>query len=215
VNQKSNFRLIALSMALMVTGSFMLCDLGLQIAPLTKFFIVFFVSIITFQSIPVGLLFTRKAKNGLTKRQRVSTAEQLSSNGITDMKTRKILIADRDKAAREELADFFENSHYEVETTASAAYAIAKIVQKKEPIVILGDSFEEEIASVDVIALMRKSNKNLRIILVSADSSQENLRLIREEGIFYHALKQHNQEDNEELRFVVESAFEPFQPAMN
>ena len=131
------------------------------------------------------------------------------------MKARKILIADRDNAARQQLAEFFENSHYVVETTASAAYAIAKIVQKNEPIVILGDSFEEKIASADVIALMRKCNKNLRIILVSDDSSLETLRRMREDGIFYHALKPHNQEDHEELRSVVEYAVEGFQPAMS
>ncbi|MDX2481283.1 MAG: response regulator [Desulfuromusa sp.] len=215
MNQKSNFRLIALSMTLMVTGSFMLCDLGLQIAPLTKFFLVFFVAIIVFQSIPAGLLFASKVKNLLAKRRLVSTGGPLNRNGSPDMKTRKILIADRDKTARKELAGFFENSHYEVETTASAAYAIAKIIQKNEPIVILGDSFEEKIASVDVIALMRKCNKNLRIILVSDDSSMETLRRIREEGIFYHALRPHNQEDNEELGSVVECAFETFQPELS
>jgi DNA-binding NtrC family response regulator len=129
------------------------------------------------------------------------------------MKVRKILIADRDMKARKEMAVFFENSHFEVETTASAAYAIAKIVQKQEPIVILGDSFEEKIASVDVIALMRKCNKNLRIILVSDDSSLETLKRIREDGIFYHALRPHSLEDNEELRSVVECAAEGFNPA--
>ncbi len=126
------------------------------------------------------------------------------------MKARKILIADKDSVARQQLADFFENSHYEVETTASAAYAIAKIVQKNEPIVILGDSFEEKIASVDVIALMRKCNKNLRIILVSDDSSLETLRQMREDGIFFHALKPHNQEDNEEIRSAVECAVQAY-----
>ena len=131
------------------------------------------------------------------------------------MKARKILIADRDVTARKKMAEFFENSHFEVETTASAAYAIAKIVQKQEPIVILGDSFEEKIASVDVIALMRKCNKNLRIILVSDDSSLETLRRVREDGIFYHALKPHSLEDNEELRSVVECAVEGFQPAIS
>ncbi len=129
------------------------------------------------------------------------------------MKARKILIADRDATARKEMAEFFKNSHFDVETTASAAYAIAKIVQKQEPIVILGDSFEEKIASVDVIALMRKCNKNLRIILVSDDSSLETLRRIREDGIFYHALKPHSLEDNEELRSVVECAVEGFHSA--
>lgn len=130
------------------------------------------------------------------------------------MKARKLLIADGDSVARKQMAEFFENSHFEVETTASAAYAIAKIVQKHDPLVILGDSFEEKIASVDVIALMRKCNKNLRIILVSDDSSLETLRRIREDGIFYHALKPHSQEDNEELRSAVECAVENYHPAM-
>ena len=131
------------------------------------------------------------------------------------MKARKILIADRNDEARKQMATFFENSHFEVETTASAAYAIAKIVQKHEPIVILGDSFEEKIASVDVIALMRKCNKDLRIILVSDDSSLETLRRVREDGIFYHALRPHNQQDNEELRSAVECAVDGFQPVMS
>ncbi|MDA3902299.1 MAG: response regulator [Desulfuromusa sp.] len=214
MDQKNSFRLIALSMALMITGSFMLCDLGLQIAPLTKFFIVFFVAIIVLQSMPAGFLCAMKVKSVLAERRVISTRKRLISDGVTDMKMRKILIADRDKSARRELADFFENSHYEVETTASAAYAIAKIVQKNEPIVILGDSFEEKIASVDVIALMRKCNKNLQIILVSDDSSLETLRRIRQDGIFYHALRPHNQEDNEELRSVVECAVKDFHPSM-
>jgi DNA-binding NtrC family response regulator len=131
------------------------------------------------------------------------------------MYARKILIADRDVAARRKMAEFFENSNYEVETTGSAAYAIAKIVKRQEPIVILGDAFEEKIASVDVIALMRKCNRNLRIILVSDDSSLETLRRVREDGIFYHALKPHNQEDNEELRSVVEYAVGGVQPAVS
>lgn len=128
------------------------------------------------------------------------------------MKARKLLIADGDSAARKEMAAFFENSHFDVETTPSAAYAIAKIVQKNEPLVILGDSFEEKIAPADVIALMRKCNKNLRIILISDDSSLETLRRIREDGIFYHALKPHSEEDNAELLDVVECAVECFQP---
>lgn len=122
------------------------------------------------------------------------------------MYARKVLIVNRDAAARKQMADFFKNSNYDVETTDSAAYAIAHIVRKHQPIVILGDTFEEEISSVDVIALMRKCNKNLRIILVSDDSSLETLRRIREDGIFYHALKPLSQEDNEELMSVVECA---------
>jgi len=131
------------------------------------------------------------------------------------MKARKIMIADRDQTARKKMAEYFENSHYDVETTASAAYAIAQIVKKKQPLVILGDSFEEKIAPADVIALMRKCNKDLRIILVSDDSSLETLRRMRADGIFYHALKPHSMEDNEELRSAVESACGELQPILS
>jgi DNA-binding NtrC family response regulator len=131
------------------------------------------------------------------------------------MYARKVMIVDRDVSTQKKMAAFFEKSNYEVTTTASAAYAIAQIVKKNQPIVILGDSFEEKIAAVDVIALMRRCNKDLRIILVSDDSSLETLRRIREDGIFYHALKPVNQEDNEELISVVECALGSAQLIVN
>ncbi len=212
MKRKNIYRLIAILMALAVAGTFMFCDFGLEVSQLTKFFVIFFGAIIGLQSGPAALLFVGMIK-GVSDRGLRSTEKPLARNGVNKMKARKLLIADGDAKARRQMADFFENSHYEVETTASAAYAIAKIVQNHEPLVILGDSFEEKIASVDVIALMRKCNKNLRIILVSDDSSLETLRRIREDGIFYHALKPHSLEDNEELRSVVECAVEGFQPA--
>lgn len=131
------------------------------------------------------------------------------------MYARKVMIVDRDVSTQKKMAEFFKKSNYEVITTDSAAYAIAQIVRKNQPIVILGDSFEEQISAVDVIALMRRCNKNLRIILVSDDSSLETLRRIREDGIFYHALKPVNQEDNEELMSVVECALSGAQLIVN
>ncbi len=208
MNRKNIYKATAIIGALAIAGVFVINDLGLGLSPLTKFFVIFFGGVIGLQSIPATLSFVRIAKE-------TPTSNPLTRNGVANMKARKILIADRNEKARKEMATFFENSHFEVETTASAAYAIAKIVQKNEPIVILGDSFEEKIAAGDVIALMRKCNKNLRIILVSDDSSLETLRRVREDGIFYHALRPHNQQDNEELRSAVECAVEDFQPAMS
>lgn len=122
------------------------------------------------------------------------------------MKARKILIVDKDPKARKKLAEFFQESNYQVDTTGSAAYVVAHIVQKNQPIVLLGSKFEEKISAADVISLLRECNKKLSIILISDENSPEMLRRIREEGIFYHALKPHNREDNEELRSVVECA---------
>ena len=206
MNRQSIYRVMAIVMALTVAGIFMLGDLGLGLTPLTKFFVLFTGLIIGMQSIPALIGMLKSART----RELSLMRKPLIRNGEKHMKARKILIADKDSAVRKELAEYFENSHFEVETTASAAYAIAKIVQKHEPIVILGDSFEEKIASVDVIALMRKCNKDLRIILVSDDSSLETLKRIREDGIFFHALKPHSQEDNEELRSAVECAVQAY-----
>ena len=122
------------------------------------------------------------------------------------MKARKILIVDKDPTARQQLADFFQESNYQVETSASAAYLVAHIIQKHQPIVLLGTTFEEKISTADVISLLRECNKNLSIILISDEKSPEMLRRIREEGVFYHALKPQSREDNEELRSVVECA---------
>ena len=122
------------------------------------------------------------------------------------MKARKILIVDKDPKARQQLADFFQESNYQVDTSGSAAYLVAHIIQKHQPIVLLGSSFEEKISAAEVVSLLRECNKNLNIILISDENSPEMLRRVREKGIFYHALKPHSREDNEELRSVVECA---------
>ncbi len=123
------------------------------------------------------------------------------------MNGRKILIADKDPAARQELADFFRGSNYQIETTGSAAYVLSRILQKQNPIVLLGSTFDETISTAELIALLKRSNQQLRIILVSDANSPEALRKVREEGIFYHALRPVDQQDSEELRSAVDSAF--------
>lgn len=122
------------------------------------------------------------------------------------MKARRILIVDKDPTARQQLADFFQESNYQVDSSGSAAYLVAHIVQKNQPVILLGSKFEEKISPGEVIALLRGCNKNLNIILISDENSPEMLRRVREEGIFYHALKPQSVEDREELRSVVECA---------
>lgn len=119
------------------------------------------------------------------------------------MRARKLLIVDGNNNTREKMANYFEDSYYDVETTPSAAYAIAKLVQGNKPLVIVGDSFEEIISAQDVIALMRRANKDLKIILVSDNSSLEALTKIHQEGILFHSLKPTNQTDINELLEVV------------
>jgi DNA-binding NtrC family response regulator len=125
---------------------------------------------------------------------------------MTMMNTRKILIVDKDPQARQQLADFFLESNYQVETSGSAAYLVAHIIQRHQPIILLGSHYEERISAAEVVSLLRGINRDLSIILISDEKSPEMLRRIREKGIFYHALRPTNAEDNEELRSVVDCA---------
>ncbi len=72
--------------------------------------------------------------------------------------------------------------------------------------VLLGSEVDEMPAS-ELIPLLKKCNKKVEIILVSGESSLPQMRKVRSEGIFYHALKSDNSpEDNEEIRQAVHSA---------
>ena len=206
-------KLLLVLMASIVAGLFMLCDLGLGITPLTKFFVIFFGAIIGLQSGPAAFQFIGMIKGEAAN----GAARELLHDGgeAPSIKARKVLIADKDSVNRKQLAELFENSHYDIETTASAAYAIAKIVQKNEPIVILGDSFEEKIASEEVVALMRKWNKSLQIIRVSDDSSFDSLRRMQEDGAFPHAFKPQCEEEKVESRLTVKRDAKAFHPAMS
>ena len=118
----------------------------------------------------------------------------------------QILIVDDNRKDREKLKVMFECVNYDVNITSSAAYAIARIVQGNRPIVIIGESFEEEIEPSMIVALMKKCSVDLKIILISDTSSLDDLTKLRKEGIFYHSLKPVTEEDNEEIKLAVQYA---------
>jgi len=121
------------------------------------------------------------------------------------MKARKILVVDDDRNNRIALSESFKDTHYEVDCTASAAYAIAKIIQGNSPVVVLSDTFEEDISVNDVVTIMKKCNHNLKIILIADDTSLETLKKLREEGIFYHSLKPRTKSDFNELNLAIQA----------
>jgi DNA-binding NtrC family response regulator len=129
-------------------------------------------------------------------------------------KTRGILIADKEGAGRQQMADFFRKEGYQVETTDSAGNVLGSILDKKLPVLVMGSDFDQKVAPANLIHLLKKCNRHLTIILVSDSQPPSQERKIREEGIFYHALKPQGPEDNEELRQAVECAFHAFKKAL-
>jgi len=122
------------------------------------------------------------------------------------MKQYDILICDANKKIRSEMSEFFRKSNFSIKETDSAAYVIASVLKGYSSLIILGETFDEKIPVSHVIALLKRSNKAIKIILISDESSLEELQKIRQNGIFYHSLTPTSKKDQEELLTVVEFA---------
>ena len=123
------------------------------------------------------------------------------------MSAKKILLADSDGTVRQQLADTFSTAGYDVEITDSTAQLCRSVLEQHIPVVLLGSGCDKKIAVADLIPLLKKCNRGVTIILVSDEESLPVIRSIRQEGIFYHALKPANQEDTAEILAAVACAF--------
>ncbi len=121
-----------------------------------------------------------------------------------------LLIANKDEASREQMADLFCSDGYEVTCTDSVVNSLEGILDKSIQVVLLGGIFDEQ-QIAKFVPLLKKCNRNLSIILVSDEMPLELLRRIRKEGIFYHALKPVGGESWDEIRQAVSCAFENYQ----
>jgi len=118
-----------------------------------------------------------------------------------------LLIADQDVDCRKQMADLFIEAGYNVIVTNSAANALYGILKKTAQVVLLGSEFDE-LTAADLIPLLKQCNRDLTIILVTGDASLPLIRKLRNEGIFYHALRPVNREDKDEIRQAVKCAFD-------
>jgi DNA-binding response OmpR family regulator len=124
------------------------------------------------------------------------------------MSKREILIADSDGTVRNKLADSFRSAGFDVETTDSTTHLFCSVLEKQIPVVLLGSGCDKKIAMANLVPLLKKCNKGVTIILVSDEESLPTIRSVRQEGIFYHALKPTGLDDTEELLTAVKCAFD-------
>ena len=118
-----------------------------------------------------------------------------------------LLIADKDIDSRKQMAELLIDAGYNVTVTNSAADALYGILKKTAQVVLLSGEFDD-LTAVDLIPLMKKCNRDLTIILISNEVTLQQMRRVRREGIFYHALKPVRTEDREEIRQAVQCAFD-------
>jgi CheY-like chemotaxis protein len=123
------------------------------------------------------------------------------------MSDREILVADSDSEVRRQMADSFREAGYSVETTDSTTHVFCTVLEKQMPVVLLGSGFDKKMALAELVRLLKQCNRGVTIILVSDEENLPTIRTIRQEGIFYHALKPSSQEDAAEILTAVECAF--------
>lgn len=117
-----------------------------------------------------------------------------------------LLIADQDVDCRKKMAALFAEAGYNVIVTSSTADVLDEILKNSAQVVLLGSAFDENSAA-DLIPLLKMCNRRLTIILIAADASLPIMRKLRQEGIFYHALKPVSGEDEREILEAVQCAF--------
>jgi FixJ family two-component response regulator len=116
-----------------------------------------------------------------------------------------LLIADNDLAIRKQMANLLIGDGYDVMVTDSAAKAIDNVLKKNAQVLLLGRELDE-FNSAELVPLLKKCNRNLMIILVADNTPLPVMRKVRQEGIFYHALRPVKPEDEEEIRQAVKYA---------
>ncbi len=118
-----------------------------------------------------------------------------------------LLIADKDMTTRKQMAKLLIEAGYDVTVTDSAAKAINGVLKKTARVVLLGTELDE-LTSAEMVPLLKQCNRKLMIILIADDAPLPLIRKVRKEGIFYHALRPAEPEDEEEIRQVVKCAME-------
>ena len=115
---------------------------------------------------------------------------------------KRIIVGDSDKEVRQQLFLLLSSKGYEVKTTDSASDLIRE-VERTTGIIVL-DAELSGMKAYEMIPLMKRINPKLPIIVMSASGSVELAQKIRNEGIFFYAMKPI---DVDEIEMVVESAF--------
>jgi DNA-binding NtrC family response regulator len=119
----------------------------------------------------------------------------------------ELLIADKDAAARKQMANLLIAAGYDVTVTDSAAKAISGVLKKTARVILLGTELDE-FTYAEIVPLLKQCNRKLMIILIADDAPLPLIRKVRKEGIFYHALRPAEPEDEEEIKQVVKCALD-------
>jgi len=117
-------------------------------------------------------------------------------------KRRTVLVADADEKSRVSVVKFLLKENLAVDTTSMASEVIQKIQNKKIDVLVM-DVELRGMKGYEIIPILKRMDPELCIIVTSSDTSLDLARKIREEGIFFYAVKPL---DLEEIKLAVNDA---------
>jgi DNA-binding NtrC family response regulator len=117
-----------------------------------------------------------------------------------------LLVAEQDLDSRKQITELLIGAGYNVIVTSSAAHVVERILKQGAQVIVMGSEFDD-LAAGDLVPILKQCNRNITIIVVSANASLPVNRKLRKQGIFYNAFRPVNQEDREELCQAVKCAF--------
>jgi DNA-binding NtrC family response regulator len=123
------------------------------------------------------------------------------------MKPKTIFIAYQDDLWARSLASYFHGLGYRVEIARFVSDIIRRIRNGKTHVLLLDDEIEG-VKACDLVPVFKKIHPRIQVIVISSEESIGLVKRLRGAGIFYQAMKPI---DLEEIRSVVECAFEKFE----
>lgn len=118
-----------------------------------------------------------------------------------------LLIAAGEGSLCQQMAEIFSGSGYRVTVARTASELVADVMKGVARVVLIGSELEG-CRPGELVALLKDCNPDLNVILVFGDPPVPLLQKLRQDGVFYHALRPLDPEGAEEIRQAVRCAFE-------
>jgi len=122
----------------------------------------------------------------------------LSGAGMTIHSMAKLLIVDDESDIREFARNFFKKRNIEVSVASGGRQALDLIV-KENPNLILLDIRMEEMTGIEVLRELRKSNRSIKVIMVSGVEDEETIKEANALGVIGYIHKPFILEDLEKI----------------
>lgn len=99
-----------------------------------------------------------------------------------------VLIMDSDRESVRELTQYLAKAHYRVESVLQPAVMLEKIKREHVDAVII-DVEAQAMKGYELIPVLKHAKRHIPIIVTSTDDSIEVASQVREQGVFFYAIK--------------------------